>query len=330
MLDLARLRRIRLTARPRIQRAVALGWLWPTYQLPGRRVRVRFEHFERVPDHPVVFAMNHTDRYNYWPFQYRLYREHGRFTATWVKGKYYESKGVGLFMELTNNLPTVSRGYLIAKDFSLTLGRRPTEEEYEGMRRAIDAAAHGETPDTSMLPPALLQTPRDILGRGFDPLAESWPEAINALFGQMMERFVALHDDVFSLGLDLLVFPQGTRSIRLSRGRIGVAQIAMKHRCTIVPVGCNGSDRLYPGGSPLARGGEVVYRIGEPIRPEDYADVQVDDFTPFDPASERTHRANFQALVDRVMERIDGLVDEPYRFSDDGEADGVRGTDRFL
>ena len=42
-----------------------------------------------MPDEPVIFAMNHTDRYNYVPFQYGLWQEKDRFTATWVKGKYY-------------------------------------------------------------------------------------------------------------------------------------------------------------------------------------------------------------------------------------------------
>ncbi len=330
MLDIARLQRIRLSSRPTIQRAVAMGWLWPTYNLPGRRVKIRFEDFDRVPDEPVIYAMNHTDRFNYWPFQYRLFRKHDRYTATWVKGKYYESQGVGKFMELTNNLPTVSRGYLIAKDFTRTIGRRPSDEEYTAMRDAIDAASRGQQATDSILPRALHTTPRDMLGRAFDPARESWAEAINELFAVMMRRFVELHDEVFENGLDLLIFPQGTRSIRLSAGRIGIAQIAMKYRKTIVPIGCNGSEVLYPGGNPLARGGEVTYRFGHPIRPADYADVQVDGFTPFHPPDEHTHRPQFQALVDRVMTAIDGLLDPRYRFGDDPSADGVSGTDRFL
>ena len=79
--------------------------------IPG--VKIDFEDFEEVPPEPVIFAMNHTDRYNYFPFQYTLWRIANRFTATWVKGKYYESRFVGGFMESMNQLPTVSRGYII-------------------------------------------------------------------------------------------------------------------------------------------------------------------------------------------------------------------------
>src|SRR5690606_29201 len=85
MLDLARLERIRLTPSPRFQRVVAYALLRPNYELPPR-VDIVFEGQEKVPNEPVIFAMNHTDRYNYWPFQYSLWRRTGRFTATWVKG----------------------------------------------------------------------------------------------------------------------------------------------------------------------------------------------------------------------------------------------------
>lgn len=331
MLDLRRMDRIHLSARPRAQRLVALGVLAPNYGLAG--VDIQFEGFERVPDEPVIFAMNHTDRYNYWPFQYHLWRTHGRFTATWVKGKYYENPFVGLFMEMTNNLPTVSRGYVITKDFLAALGRRPDADEYATLRARVDAAARGEAlPEGgAAVPRALLTVPRDILGRPFDPTRERWEDAIVAVWARMMRRFVALHEEAFALGLDLLVFPQGTRSVRLSKGHIGVAEVALRYGKTVVPVGCNGSDHVYPGSSPFARPGRIVYRFGEPLGPEDAAPFVPDaPFTPFDPQDEATHRERFQGFVDLIMERIDGLLDEPYRFSGDQESGGVRGSHRFV
>ncbi|HEY8432298.1 MAG TPA: hypothetical protein VIL20_28190, partial [Sandaracinaceae bacterium] len=205
MLDLARLERIRLSARPRFQRVVAYALLTPNYELPPR-VTIELEGADRVPDEPVVFAMNHTDRYNYWPFQYVWWRRRGRFTATWVKGKYYENALVGKFMELTNNIPTVSRGYLITKDFLTTLRRRPSDAEYQALRALVDAAARGEErePDP-MVPRALLETPRDILGRRFDPSRERYAFAMDALFRRMMRRFVELNEEASRLGLDLLI-----------------------------------------------------------------------------------------------------------------------------
>jgi len=341
VLDLPRLERIELSASPKAQKAIALGMLMPNYNLPPRTT-IRLVHADRLPAEPVLYAMNHTDRYNYWPFQYRLWRAEGRFTATWVKGKYYEHPFVARFMELTNNIPTVSRGYLIARDFLATMERKPSAEEYGWLRGRVDAAGDvrpagedGAAADLDEPPPPelapLFERPRNMLGRAFDPGRERWELAVDRLFRAMMARFVALNERAFELGLDLLVFPQGTRSKRLSRGHGGISQIALKYRKTIVPVGCSGSDRVYPGGSPLAKGGEIVYRIGRPIPYEEMAPFHVpDEFVPFTAEAENAHRERFQGLVDLVMGRIDGLVDPPYRFATDGESDGVQGMDRFL
>lgn len=332
MLDLPRLERVHLTENPRGQRIVARGLLAPNYELPPR---VRIDIEGKPPNYPVIFAMNHTDRYNYWPFQYKHWRAHNRFTAAWVKGKYYENPAVAKFMELMNNIPTVSRGYLISRDFVSTCERRPSEEEYTALRTAVDAQAFGRSWEESTLrsavPPAVLDLPRDMLGHPFDPSRESYPQALDALFRTMMRRFVELNQEAFRKNLDLIVFPQGTRSIRLSRGHPGIAQIALAFRKTIVPVGCNGSDKVYPGSSPMARGGHIVYRIGQPITYEDMAPFHIPaDFEPFSPEAEKEHGDRFQGLVDRVMDRINELVDPPYRWAEDGASGGVRGSSRFL
>jgi 1-acyl-sn-glycerol-3-phosphate acyltransferase len=333
MLDLGRLERIRLTRRPRVQRVVAYGLLAPNYNLPPG-VRITLEHADRVPREPVVFAMNHTDRYNYWPFQYRWWRDHDRFTATWVKGKYYEHPFVAKFMELTNNIPTVSRGYLMTKDFLQVMQRRPTDAEYQALKRLI-SGSKPQAPNEAKhakeegVPRAVLETPRDMLGRAFDPARESYAACLDALYRAMMRRFVELNAEAFEKDLDLLVFPQGTRSIRLSRGHGGIAQVALKFRKTVVPVGCSGSDHVYPGGSPVARPGRIVYRFGEPISYESMREFHIDEeFEPFTAAAEERHGAKFQGFVDQVMARIDELVDPDYRF---GEAsDGVQGSHRFV
>ena len=63
MLDLARLDRLKLVRRPFSQRffgqALAANYRW----FPG--VELDFENDDRIPDRPVIYAMNHTDRYNY-------------------------------------------------------------------------------------------------------------------------------------------------------------------------------------------------------------------------------------------------------------------------
>ena len=332
MLDLRRLHRIRLSANPLGQRIVARAVLTPNYRIPPR-VQIHLEGVDRLPEPPVIYAMNHTDRYNYWPFQYHLWRCYRRFTATWVKGKYYENRLLAKFMEKTNNIPTISRGYLVTRDFISVMGRRPADEEYKALRAWVDDAAAGgdDIAPPAGVPPEILERSRDVLGRRFDADQEDYPTYVNALHQTMMGRFLELNQEAFDLGLDVIVFPQGTRSVRLSRGHIGLAEVALAFQKTIVPVGCSGCDKVYPGGSPFAHGGEITYRLGEPIRYEEMAPFHIDEpFVPFHPEVERSHRDRFQGLVDLVMERINELVDPPYQFGDSHDSDGVRGASRFV
>ena len=70
MLDLARLQRIHLRSRPLGQLLVAELGLRVDYAFP-RRTEIVVEGIENLPqDRTVFLAMNHTDRYNYWPLQY--------------------------------------------------------------------------------------------------------------------------------------------------------------------------------------------------------------------------------------------------------------------
>ncbi len=337
MLDLKRLQRLRLSGRPFGQRVVASLYLRPNYFL--NKVRIRFENDERLVPEPVIFAMNHTDAFNYWPFQTALWLERDRLTATWVKGKFYEGRVMAAFMALTNNIPTVSRGYLLTKDYVQTMGERPTNEAYQQLRACIGQVAASEageaasdTPvDLGAVPAAVLERPRNILGYDFNPAQESYAQAINGLFRQMMHRFVELNGECFSKGCDLLVFPQGTRSLRLLPGRIGLAQVALHFRRTVVPVGCNGSDLIYPGTSSWAQEGEVTYRFGEPLTYDQAVDFHIDGpFDPFTAEAEARHGEQFQGYVDLVTRRINGLLDERYQLDASATSGGERGSERFV
>jgi 1-acyl-sn-glycerol-3-phosphate acyltransferase len=331
MLDLPRLNRLKLTSHPRIHDV--MGHVLQATYLKPPRTRVFSEGFEKVPRTPVIFAMNHTDRYNYFPFQVYIWKTAERYTATWVKGKYYENSFVASFMEMTNQLPTVSRGYLITRDFIATIGRPPSDEEYATLRARVDAVAFGRDLPTlnAVVPKALFERPRDMLGRAFDTSNESYEEAINALFMAMMRRFTELNQRALGLGLDVIVFPQGTRSKRLSRGHIGLAQLALKFKATVVPVGCNGSDHVYPGASPFAKGGTITYRFGDAIPYEAMSQYHVhEDFEPFTPEAEDRHRVRFQGYVDEVMERVNDLLDPEYQFTGDRSSQGVKGSARFV
>lgn len=323
VLDLDLYERIRLRSKPPVQRLIADWYLRFDY----RKLDLRVEGLERIPPRPVVYAMNHTDNFNYWPFQYYLHRERERYTATWVKGKNWEDVSTATFMRLTNNIPIASRGYLITRDFIDVMGRRPEPEEYRALRNAVDE----DRPVVGPVPDAVLERPRAMMGRPFDPSRERWPSALRGLLAEMNRRFVRLNEQAHWMGLDILVFPQGTRSVRLSRGHIGLAELVLHLGATLVPVGCSGCDLVYPGRSMRSKPGTVTYRIGEPMYPDDFADVAPrEPFEPFTPEAENRHREAFQEVVDRVMERIDGLVDERHRYTADLESDGTTGTDRFV
>ncbi|MGE0788652.1 MAG: lysophospholipid acyltransferase family protein [Sandaracinaceae bacterium] len=328
MLDLGLYDRVWLSRRPPAQRLIAELFLRFDY----RNVDLRLEGVERLPEHPVVLAMNHTDNFNYWPLQYQLHKL-DRYTATWVKGKNYEHPGVSAFMRVTNNIPIASRGYVITRDFLGVMGRRPEPEEYRALRDAVDRgeAVEREAVERGVVPRKVLEQGRDMLGRRFDPARERYDQAVQRLMDRFTERFLDLNREAYRIGCDLLVFPQGTRSVRLSRGHIGLAQIACVLGADIVPVGCNGTDGVYPGRSFRARPGRAVYRIGAPMPLSSFADLLPDPpRDAFSREAEREHRAAFQAIVDRVMDRIDGLLDEPYRYTRDKESEGTRETERFV
>jgi 1-acyl-sn-glycerol-3-phosphate acyltransferase len=334
MLDLPRLKRIQLMKRPIGQVFFGHTVLAPNYsRLPG--IDIEIEGLDKIPDEPVIYAMNHTDRFNYFPFMYKVWKLLDRYITVWVKGKYYENPIVGTFMELTSNLPTVSRGYIITKDFALTMGRRPKEAEYDTLRALVnaEAAPDGDPSevDTSEIPSELFETKRNILGVDFDPNECPYASAINRVFDAMMRQFVRLNERSFELGLDLLVFPQGTRSIRLPKGRIGMMEIALRYQKTIVPVGCNGCDLVYTGSLPIGKKGTIVYRIGEPITYDDLSEFHIaEPYEPFTAKAEHAYRDKFQGSVDVVMRRINELLDPQYQFSDDLKSTGVRGTARFI
>jgi len=328
MLDLARLEKIRLRKTPPVQILIAQLILRFDYALP-RPTHITLVGLENLPrDRGVFFAMNHTDRYNYWPFQYQMYRQHvNRFTATWVKGKYYEKKLMGAFMDSTNNIPLPSRGYVITTEFRKVHGRVPKEDEYRALRDLVDGAV---SPDEAANKGGMAV--RAVLEKGGS--AASFPERFDALFAAMMAQVTRLtRQALFELDLNVMIFPQGTRSKRLSKGHTGLMQMAQHLGCAIVPVGCNGSDRAYPAGSPFSKGGRLEYRIGAPLEldgPELMPHRVREPFVPFMQAASDAHGAKFRAATDIVMERINGLLDPEYQFADNHASDGVDAINRFV
>ncbi len=312
MLDLARLKRVRLSRTPYGQLVVAHGLLRWNYRIP--RTEVVLEGLENLPSGPCMLAMNHTDMFNYFPLQYHFYRRGLPFTATWVKGKYYHNPFVAFFLMSTNNIPLPSRGYLISNDLKRALRRRPNHEEYRSTRDAVNEAN-----------PRLLEVPE--LGPDYLVRFEArWDAMVSEVQRLNRQALFELHNNV-------LVFPEGTRSVRLSEGHTGLVEMAMHLKVPMVPVGCSGSDKVYPSTIPIARGGRIVYRLGVPLQPDgpEIAPYRITE--PYLPLSRQAglrFGERFRAVTGLVMDRINELVDEPYRYAHDRQSTGVQGLDRFL
>lgn len=331
MLTLERLQSLHLSKRPLGQVFLAETIMRLDYRWP-RRTDIVLEGLEHLPrDRGVILAMNHTDRYNYWPFQYAMYhRRNLPFTATWVKGKYYESAVMARFFDKTNNIPVPSRGYVISTEFRRAMKRVPTGDEYRRLRDLVD----GKTDSLEGASEAL----RELVGRGVspgEPIVPTFRARFDERFDAMMREVTRLnHRAIFELGLNVLVFPEGTRSRRLRKGLTGLAQMAQHLGVAIVPVGCNGSDKVYPGNSPFAKGGRIVYRVGAPLEvdgPELAPHRVREEFTPFSRSASERHGAHFEAVTAVVMERIGALLDPEYQASGDADEQGSeQGVRRFV
>jgi 1-acyl-sn-glycerol-3-phosphate acyltransferase len=294
------------------------------YNLPPK-TEIVIEGWENLPtDRQVCLAMNHTDRYNYFPFQLKLYHERNQFTASWVKAKYYENWASRTFLLNTSNIPLASRGYIITSSFSQQLSRSPSKEEYRIIRDLMDAKRDMTNVEFQDLSSPL----REFLA----PAPHVKIAELERNFEKLCTEVVRLSLETFKKGLHILVFPEGTRSKTLLKGHTGLAQMSQCMGADIVPIGCNGSDLVYRGDIPWAKGGRIVYRIGKPIcidGPE-IGDYRIEEnFVPFSRESQFKYGQRFQSITDVVMNHINDLLDSKYQRNGDGSINN-QDTNRFL
>ncbi len=304
MIDEKHLDNIRLSPRPIGQRIMAYILLWPNYRL-FQNVDIRLENVERIPhDETVIFAMNHTDRYNYWPFQYQLWKLRFPYTTVWAKGKYYRNKAIGKFLDACNVIPVPSMGYLVEEFYKQRFSRKIGKEEYRVIKDWID----GKVDEAASLVKLKAET--------LSLFKQSFIEQLKDYHQLLMEKVAELSTKAMKeWNLNLIIFPEGTRSLRLGVGRTGLAQIALYSGKKIVPVGCNNSDRVYRGHLPFAKTGVITYRIGEPLS----VDGRLKEFRITEPfklfsrESQQKFRAQFEGVTQIVMDCINDLLDERHK-----------------
>lgn len=305
MIDIEYLSRIRLVSEPFWQKFVGNVLLWPNYRLFSH-VEIVLEGSERIPrGENVIFAMNHTDRFNYWPFQYKLWKMgEFPFTTVWVKAKYYKNALLAKGLDLCNLIPVPSMGYLIEEFYRQTFRRPMDRGLYRAVKDIIDGCGVGAAGSAAA---EVLQT-----------MGEDFIEFIRGYYEAAMKKVAELSRAALcEKNLSLIIFPEGTRSLKLGEGRTGLAQLALNTGKRIVPVGCNNSENIYRGSLPWASSGRVVYRIGEPLSVEDeLKEYRIEEpFDLFSRESQRRYRSQFEAVTRIVMSRIEALLDDRYRRS---------------
>ncbi len=313
--DTKHIDKIDLKTFPLGQILTALLVLAPNYNIFSR-VKIEIEGAENIPtDDTVIFAMNHTDRYNYWPFQYKMWRMRRGYpkTTTWVKGDYYKNPLLAKFFDWTNNIPVPSRGYLISEDFKNIVKEKISKFEYRILRDLVDGKKKiteiGEGITENIR--SVLESPRMFL----NDIKISYIEYIERYYRQLMARVAEVNfQALFTKRLNVIIFPEGTRSSRLGSGKTGISHLALKSNKRVVPVGCNGSTKIYPGNAPWAKSGRVIYRVGEPIDPKEIIGKSIStDFVPFSKEAEQRFRDEFHKFALHVMEKINSLLDDDHK-----------------
>jgi 1-acyl-sn-glycerol-3-phosphate acyltransferase len=110
---------------------------------------------------------------------------------------------------------------------------------------------------------------------------------------------------ILDSGYVLIIFPEGTRSPdgALQEAKDGLATLALRSGAVIVPIGINGTDRVWPRGRyPLAiPRHRITMRVGEPFRVADLVPAGMD------------RRAAKAAATTAIMGRIAELLEPRHR-----------------
>jgi 1-acyl-sn-glycerol-3-phosphate acyltransferase len=119
---------------------------------------------------------------------------------------------------------------------------------------------------------------------------------------------------ILEAGDVLLIFPEGTRSPdgALQEAKDGLAILALRTNAAVVPIGINGSDRVWPKGRklpiPIPRR-TITVRIGTPFHVADVVPAGAD------------RRAAKSIATAAIMGRIAGLLEPRHRGAYAGAVD---------
>ncbi|MDT0461928.1 lysophospholipid acyltransferase family protein [Streptomyces gibsoniae] len=108
------------------------------------------------------------------------------------------------------------------------------------------------------------------------------------------------------------IYPEGTRSHdgRLYKGKVGVAVMALKARCPVIPCAMIGTFEAQPPGRTIPRVHPVTIRFGEPLDFSRYIGLE-------------SEKAVLRAVTDEIMYAILTLSEQEYvdRYAADVKAE---------
>ena len=140
----------------------------------GLKANAVFENIENLPKEPCIWVSNHVHYFDWWPFRAYLV-ELGYPASSIVKPRPYQYTGVRWFLNTCGNIPIVSRGYIIAADFKMIIGRKPSTEEYTALNNLI--RKNIPLPETDEFK-KIQEGPRNILGVYFDPTKQTYGDGL--------------------------------------------------------------------------------------------------------------------------------------------------------
>lgn len=276
------------------------GWMTAT------RTEFRAEGWERIPNRPCLIATNSTQNQDFMALRILAARQDVA-CVTVTKAKNYHSAMMAFALKRLGVVPIASKGYLILVDATRVLGRRPTDAEYRALRDHIDGGV--AIPAGAL--DAITRRERSCIGVRFEPRHQPYRDWMRERYRDSLSETVRLAQEAVDAGFHVQMYPEGTVSPTLGKGRIGAVQLALALGLPLLPIGMSGCPEAFIGASPLTRGGTVTLRVGELM--ELPADLVPAGFRPFDPEDEAAHRPALQAMTDALMDRIDALIDPQYR-----------------
>jgi 1-acyl-sn-glycerol-3-phosphate acyltransferase len=177
---------------------------------------------------------------------------------------------------------------------------------------AILAANHQAFCDSLFLPLVVLRRKVTFLAKAeyFDDPKTAWffraagQIPIRRGGGSASERALETALDVLGSGRLIALYPEGTRSLDeyVHKGRTGVARMALRSGCPVVPVGLRGTSEVQPVGQNWMRPfRKVTVVFGDPMY-----------LHPGDVSAAASEQEALRDFTDRLMHTIAELSERPY------------------